>query len=403
MAMSAEPHLTSTNAHAFDRRWRAELARVQEVALPAGAVVVTCNAPLGEGGLGRHLEEIVEALDRSGQPHVALCSAVSANGEPSILRTLRVPGLAVAQMLPPLRFSRAWRTWVGSAAFDSYAVRQLPAAEHLIAFNGQALVQMRAFRRRGGRSVSLVSANSHLKRVARLHARAYDQYPLERSWASRLVRRNCAEYSRADRIFVSSRYVWQSFVEEGVSEDRLVLFPLSPDPRYAPGPAARESSSFDVVYVGSLTVAKGVPLLIEAFRRVGRPDMRLVLVGGWATRAMRRFVERACAEDSRITVRPGDPLPHLRAARVCVHPTYEDGFAYAPAEALGCGVPVIVSEDTGMKELVDPGYNGHVFPTGDVSALAEAIAAAYGGHLFARIGERAESTTNPPAWSGGAI
>jgi len=67
---------------------------------------------------------------------------------------------------------------------------------------------------------------------------------------------------------------------------------------------------------------------------------------------------RSCAEDRRITISPGDPLPHLLRAAVCVHDSYEDGFAYAPAEALACGVPVIVSEDTGMKDLVDPAAPG---------------------------------------------
>jgi len=78
-------------------------------------------------------------------------------------------------------------------------------------------------------------------------------------------------------------------------------------------------------------------------------------------------------------VKPGDPLPHLQAARLYVHPAYEDGFAYAPAEALACGVPVLVSEDTGMKDLIDPGVNGSILPTGDLSALREAIEAAYRG------------------------
>lgn len=58
---------------------------------------------------------------------------------------------------------------------------------------------------------------------------------------------------------------------------------------------------------------------------------------------------------------------------------YEDGFAYAPAEALACGVPVIVSEDTGMKDLVDPGANGLILGTGDADALADALDAAYRG------------------------
>ena len=66
-----------------------------------------------------------------------------------------------------------------------------------------------------------------------------------------------------------------------------------------------------------------------------------------------------------------------------MHPAFEDGFAYAPAEALACGVPVIVSEDTGMKDLIDSPRAGLVIPTGDLDALASAIEAAYRGELFA--------------------
>jgi glycosyltransferase involved in cell wall biosynthesis len=92
---------------------------------------------------------------------------------------------------------------------------------------------------------------------------------------------------------------------------------------------------------------------------------------------MRSSLDRVSGEDDRIQIGPGDPLPHLRQAGVCVHPTYEDGFAYAPAEALACGVPVLVSEDTGMKDLIDPGRNGLILPTGDLLALSDAIDAAY--------------------------
>ena len=90
---------------------------------------------------------------------------------------------------------------------------------------------------------------------------------------------------------------------------------------------------------------------------------------------MRRFVQSALrASIPASSVRPGDPLPHLRRARLCVHPAYEDGFGYAPAEALAAGVPVIVSEDTGMKELIDSPRSGPAsLPTGDLDALTEAI------------------------------
>jgi glycosyltransferase involved in cell wall biosynthesis len=385
MTASPEPASASGQRHSpLGGHWREEAERGQQAVLPSGRVTVSCSAPLGSGGLGRHLKELVDALQRSAQPTVCICGSTrEADPQPRI-RKPGIPDPATLLSRSPIPLSVGLRTRAFMVEFDAYAAQRLPAGEHLIAFNGQALTQFRAARRRRYESRSLVSANSHLRRVARQHARAHRQYPLEGSWTTHLLRRNESEYAQADRIYVASEYTRESFLEEGFREESLVRFQLTPDPRYEPDDSPRSSGTFDVVHVGRLTVARGVPLLIDAVRRLPYPDIRLILVGGWATRGMRRFIQSACAEDPRISSGPGDPLPHLRAARLHVHPSYEDGFAYAPAEALACGVPLIVSEDTGMKELIDPGRNGLVVPTGDLGALTEAIEAAYREETFAR-------------------
>ncbi len=367
--------------------WRATALGVQEAALPPGHVAVSCSAPRGGGGLGRHLDEIASALERAGRPGKCI-SGASRGAASSALRgwapTGERPRAGGALARSPLPISPGVRTRAFMADFDAYAAARLRGdAEHVIAFNGQALTQFRAARRAGYRSLTLVSANSHIRQVARRHAEARRRYPLEGSWTTHLVERNLAEYERAERIFVASRYVRESFLREGFAAERLVDFPLTPDPRYAVRTPPAPGGRFEIVYVGSLAVHKGVPLLIDAVRRLAGADISLVLVGGWGTRGMRRFIERACAADSRILVSPGDPLPRLRSASVCVHPAYEDGFAYAPAEALACGVPLIVSEDTGMKELIDVPSKGLILPTGDLDALTEAIEAAYRGEAFA--------------------
>jgi glycosyltransferase involved in cell wall biosynthesis len=366
---------------ALGAAWRARVSGAQEAALPSGRVVVSCSAPFGGGGLGRHLKELVDALDREGAQSAYL-SEDPAGSQGSSPATAR-PSLRATVVAPLGRFSPAWRIWAASVRFDEQAARRLPQAEHLIAFNGTALAQFRAAKRAHWQSASLVSATSHIRRLARQSRRAYEQYPIERPWVSRVIGRNLAEYACADRIYVSSRHIWESFVEEGFREDALSLFPLTPDPRYRRPTPRPTASTFDVVYVGSLSVTKGVPLLVDAFRRLPHRDMRLILLGGWGTRGMRRFIQRACAEDTRIEVRRGDPLPCLQGAGLCVHPTYDDGFAYAPAEALACGVPVVVSEDTGMKELIDPARDGAIVPTGDRGALTDAIDAAYRAELSA--------------------
>jgi glycosyltransferase involved in cell wall biosynthesis len=388
MTASAEPGVAASRSDGtLGASWREAALRAQEAALPAGRVAVSCSAPLGGGGLGRHLGEIVDALDRAGRPGDCISGSSRGAATVSALRAWAPagehprPSGALARL--PLPISPGVRTRAFMADFDAYAAARLPAAEQLIAFNGQALKQFGAARRAGYRSLTLVSANSHIRQVARRHAEARRRYPLEGSWTTRLVERNLAEYERAERIFVASRYVRESFLREGVAAERLVDFPLTPHPRYAVRTPPAPSGRFEIAYVGSLAVHKGVPLLIDAVRRLPAADISLVLVGGWGTRGMRRFVEQACAADRRILVSPGDPLQRLSGASVCVHPAYEDGFAYAPAEALACGVPVIVSEDTGMKELIDVPSKGLILPTGDLDALTEAIEAAYRGEAFA--------------------
>src|SRR2546421_11033086 len=99
---------------------------------------------------------------------------------------------------------------------------------------------------------------------------------------------------------------------------------------------------------------------------------------------MRRFMEEWQRREPRLQVAPGDPLMHLQRANVYVHPSFQEGFGYAPMEALARDVPVIVTEDTGMKEHVEPGRNGWVVPTGSVEAIVD----------------RVEAMMSAPSWRG---
>jgi glycosyltransferase involved in cell wall biosynthesis len=259
--------------------------------------------------------------------------------------------------------------------------RSLRSLKRLIAFNGAALQQFRQVGR-SGVGISLVSATAHISTVIAQHDRAFSEYPFERSWASSLRTRMLAEYERAEAIYVSSQRVRESFLAHGYSEERLIEFPLTPDPRFTAAREHESTTAFEVLYVGALSVVKGVPLLVDAVARLAHRDVRLVLNGGWGTRGMRRFIERACARDPRVTVELGDPLQRVQRASLYVHPSYDDGFGYAAAEALAAGVPVVVTEDTGMKDLVEPGRNGVILASGETNAITEAIDAAYRGELL---------------------
>lgn len=334
-----------------------------------------CHAPYGSGGLGRHLAELVEDARVDGSL-AAYYTPLPKDGDDAG-RAVRDPIAPLLLRWTPVRFSPGMSTAAVFSLFDRAVARAITPTETHVGFSLQSERTFLAARAGGCSELLLVSPTCHIDYVRERYEEAYRRRPIERSWLNAALRRRAhREYELADAIVVASDYVQRSFLEAGFPAERLRRFDLSPGARFVPG-ASPHDGRFRVVYVGALSVAKGTPLLVEAFARLKAGDAELWLVGGYGTRGMRRWLGARCAEDARIRVALGDPLPHLQRADLYVHPSYQDGSPYAPLEAMACGVPVVVSEDTGTKELVHEGVNGYVIPTGSVEAVFEALSEAY--------------------------
>jgi glycosyltransferase involved in cell wall biosynthesis len=70
------------------------------------------------------------------------------------------------------------------------------------------------------------------------------------------------------------------------------------------------------------------------------------------------------------SVSQGELAEGFGAASVLVLPSLEEGFGLVIPQALNCGVPCIVSDRVGGKDLVRHRENGSIFPCRDVGALA---------------------------------
>lgn len=339
---------------------------------------ISCYSRYGDGGLGQHLAHLVESFREEGTLH-AYYALDRQPGDEHIGHIVRPRGSRWLTRYTPLRFSTSRRNHVVGDLFDRAVAAALQPTETFMGFAGKALHSFRRATELGATRLELVTPNSHVDNLRRLHRLAARQSGIRDTWLNEAQRRKILrEYERADVIYVHSDYVRRTFIDAGIAPDKLERTHLAADPRFAPPavPAALRpdgDGTFRIVYVGRLDATKGLLVLLDAFARLQAPDAELVLVGGWSTRAMRRRVQASMAGDPRIRLAPGDPLPILHRADVYVHPSYEDGFGYAPVEAMACGVPVIVTEDTGMKEYVRDGENGYVVPTGQPETILDRL------------------------------
>jgi hypothetical protein len=122
-----EPSVSEEEASgSLGARWRAEAARAQQDALPSGRVVVSCSAPIGVGGLGRHLNEIIDALARGESESVPICGSSPGAPAGSASQGLLTRGLGALLALPPMRLAQARGARRFAVDFDAYAAQRLP-------------------------------------------------------------------------------------------------------------------------------------------------------------------------------------------------------------------------------------------------------------------------------------
>ncbi|HMP81601.1 MAG TPA: glycosyltransferase [Verrucomicrobiota bacterium] len=184
----------------------------------------------------------------------------------------------------------------------------------------------------------------------------------------------------ADYIFSPAKFVTESFVSRGFPSDRVLDLPYPVDLRmFSPLAQPRpKDRPLTIINTGLLTLRKGTPYLLEAFEMVRKqvPNARLLLTRGMADNFEPLFRKRNW---DRLPIEWAGRLPHgelcrrLQSADIFVMPSIEDGFALAVTEAMGCGLPVITTRNTGAVDCVKTGVTGSVVPIRNSAAIADEI------------------------------
>mgnify|MGYP006149681189 FL=1 len=132
-----------------------------------------------------------------------------------------------------------------------------------------------------------------------------------------------------------------------------------------------------VICVANARPRKGVPVLLEAFHSLPDNGWQLLLVGGGMDSPEFRALINAGAAAARVHAAGfrRDVLNLVAACQIGVLPTVKrEGLPKTVIEAMAFGLPVVVTDSGGSRELVVEGQTGHVVKAGDGVALATALA-----------------------------
>jgi len=157
------------------------------------------------------------------------------------------------------------------------------------------------------------------------------------------------------------------------------------DPGQVPALPATTSPGFQVLYVGSLEVRKGIEFLLHALHSVGGKfgDWHLRIVGGGPREAKLRQLTTLLGLQDKVEFL--GPQPHevvgrcYAEAHVVVTPSIvgpggrTEGIPNVVIETLAHQRPVITTRVSGIPELVSDGETGHLVEPEDAKAIAERL------------------------------
>jgi glycosyltransferase involved in cell wall biosynthesis len=182
-----------------------------------------------------------------------------------------------------------------------------------------------------------------------------------------LLAREIEELYLADVIVAPSQYSASTYKDPELIK-KVKINPLGANINYKERNARKPT--FIVLMVGNYFLRKGTHYLIEAFKLIERSDAELWIRGDVPDTYSKRI------NDKRIKIIPPvlpDKLIELyQAADVFVQPSIDEGFGMTVFEALAFGLPLVVTENVGAKDLLNPKVSITV-PIKNPEALAQAI------------------------------
>jgi len=263
--------------------------------------------------------------------------------------------------------------------FDKLASRKLEKADIFVGWSSFSLHTLRKAKNMGMKIV-LEHGSSHPFYANKILKEEYEKFGLKtKSFQlahSKIIEKEIKEFKESDYICIPSSFVKKTFLENGVSENKLIQIPYGVDlSNFKQIP--KDDNVFRIVFAGTVCIRKGVQYLLQAFKELNLKNSELVLIGNVAD-----DIKNVLSKYNDLNVKI-KYIPHFELYKeysqgsVFVLSSIEEGLARVIPEAMACGLPVIATTNTGGEDVVRDGIDGFIIPIRDVEKLKEKISYLY--------------------------
>ena len=216
-------------------------------------------------------------------------------------------------------------------------------------------------------------ASTHILEQNKILKKEYKKYNLIFPDEKKFIKRELQEYELADYISIPSIFVKDTFIKNGIPEDKLLLntFGVNLDQF---SKKKREDNKFRFIFVGNFSIRKGSHYLIKALSELGNLNFEFWHIGG-VDKNMHQFIKKYKSDKmSFLGVKKNDELAYYYSqCNVFVLPSLEEGLALVIQEAMSCGLAIICTQNTGGSTVIKDESEGFIIPPADEKFLKEKL------------------------------
>lgn len=163
----------------------------------------------------------------------------------------------------------------------------------------------------------------------------------------------------ADLVTVPSVFVRTTLIEYGIPPQKIRILPYGCNlskrlDKLDYSEDSYDENSFRILFVGGLSVRKGLHVLLEAFQLLNIKNKVLTLIGPYSWDSL-PIIKKFNNSSIRILGKiPHDELTiYYRNSDCFVLPSLAEGLAMVLGEALANGLPIIATPSTGIEDLIE--------------------------------------------------
>lgn len=267
------------------------------------------------------------------------------------------------------------------------SIKDLKECDIFIGWSGSSLETLIEAKKLGKITI-LERGSSHYNYQMQILSETNESFlPNYDSWQRELL-----EYQLADYISIPSSFVKRTFIENGISENKLIVNPYGVDLDEFKQ-IEKKDDVFRIIFAGSGSFRKGYHLLLQAFNELNLKACELWHLGS-VQDEMKPYLDKY--KTDKLILKGHHPQNKLfefySQGSVFVMPSLEEGMAMVQFQAMSCGLPLICSTNTGGDDLItQDGDEGFIIPIKDVQAIKEKILYLYNNQDIAKkMGQRAK-------------